>query len=165
MALTSVEALWFLPFVLPVCLYITWTDLSRMKIPNKANIALFGIFVIIGPLALPTEAYLWRFAHAAIVLAIGFTANMAGVMGGGDAKFLAAAAPFIAYDDLGIVLVLLSVAMLAAVAAHRLARHTPLKTLAPDWKSWDKNRRFPMGFPFGWSLCLYLALGVLYGAS
>ncbi len=164
MALTSVEALWFLPFVLPVCLYITWTDLSKMKIPNKANIALLGIFVVIGPLALPFEGYLWRFVHAAIVLAIGFTANAAGAMGGGDAKFLAAAAPFIAYDDLGLVLVLVSLAMLAAVAAHRLARHTALRNLAPGWKSWDKNRRFPMGLPFGWSLCLYLGLGAIYGA-
>ena len=30
------EALVFLPFVLPIALWVAWSDMARMKIPNKA---------------------------------------------------------------------------------------------------------------------------------
>jgi prepilin peptidase CpaA len=164
MAIEAAAALWFLPFVVPVCLYVAWSDLATMKIPNKANLALAGIFVAVGLLALPLEDYAWRLAQLGLVLLAGIVLNAAGAMGAGDAKFLAAAAPFVAPGDALILMFLFSAVLLAAFVAHRAARATPLRALAPDWESWTRGRDFPMGLALGPTLIAYLALGALHGA-
>lgn len=161
--ITSAEALWFLPFVLPVCIWVVWSDLSAMRIPNKAVLTLAGIFLVVGLLALPLAEYPWRLAIMAIVLVIGFLANAIGLMGAGDSKFLAAAAPFIDPGDAGILCFLFAANLLAAFFTHRLAKHTALRGLAPGWDSWTRGRKFPMGFALGGTLVIYLALGVAYG--
>ena len=46
--ITSWAALWFLPFVTPVCLWVMWSDLKAMRIPNTSVLTLAGIFVIVG---------------------------------------------------------------------------------------------------------------------
>ena len=53
MALTLTTALWFLPFVLPICIYVAWSDMKYMKIPNTSVLALVGVFAVVGLLALP----------------------------------------------------------------------------------------------------------------
>lgn len=164
MALTAYAAAWFLPFVVPICLYVMYTDLSRMKITNNANLALVGVFVIIGLIAVPFEEYLWRLAAIAIVLVVGILLNAAGAMGAGDSKFIAAAAPFIALGDLMVVMWLFLATLLAAVATHRLAKYSPLRRLAPGWTSWEQGKKFPMGLALGATLGIYLSLGFLYGA-
>lgn len=93
MAITATTALWFLPFVLPICLYVAYTDMALMKITNKAVVLLALIFVVLGIFLMPFDAYLWRLAALGIVLAIGIILNAAGALGAGDAKFAAAAAP------------------------------------------------------------------------
>ena len=40
MQTTASAALYFLPFVTVICLWVAWSDLARMKIPNYAVIAL-----------------------------------------------------------------------------------------------------------------------------
>ena len=165
MALSSYAAAWFLPFVLPVCLYVAWTDLAYMKITNKAVVVLAGIFVVIGPFVMADLAtYGWQLAQLAIVLVIGFVLNAAGAFGAGDAKFAAAAAPYVALSDSGFIVMLLAVMLLAAFVAHRIARASPLRRLAPGWESWDKGKKFPMGLALGPTLALYLCLAALNGA-
>ena len=51
--ITSAEALWFLPFVLPICLWVAYSDLSAMRIRNQAVMALAVVFLVIGLFALP----------------------------------------------------------------------------------------------------------------
>ena len=97
--LSARAALWFLPFVLPVCLWVAWSDLRAMKIPNSAVLSLVVIYLVIGLVALPLPDYGWRLTHLAVLLAAGLVANAAGLMGAGDAKFIAAAAPFVALGD------------------------------------------------------------------
>ena len=97
--ITTSEALWFLPFVVPVCLWVAWSDLRAMRIPNKAVMTLAVIFLIVGLIALPLAEYPWRLVNLVIVLLAGIVANAAGLMGAGDSKFLAAAAPFIDPGD------------------------------------------------------------------
>lgn len=164
MAITSFAAAWFLPFVLPICLYVAYTDMARMKITNGANMLLLGIFVVVGLIALPFETYLWRYASLVVVLVAGFVLNMVGAMGAGDSKFVAAAAPFIAIGDLRLLMWLFTATLLAAVVTHRLVRLTPLRQLAPGWQSWEQGKKFPMGLALGSALALYLLLGFLYGA-
>ncbi len=161
MALTQVTALWFLPFVLPICIWVAWNDMKFMKIPNKAVVALFAVFVVVGLIALPFEEYLWRMPHLVVILAIGFVANMAGLLGAGDAKFAAAMAPFIALGDAGLYMYLFAALLLVAFAGHRIFRAIPaVRRATPEWASWT-SRKFPMGLALGGSLALYLLLGAL----
>ncbi|SPF80957.1 hypothetical protein PRI8871_02771 [Pseudoprimorskyibacter insulae] len=151
--------LWFLPFVLPIGLFVAYSDLRAMRIPNPAVLALLAVFVVIGPLVLPWDEYVWRYAHFAVALLFGILLNASGAMGAGDAKFIAAAAPFVALADLTLVMLLFCACLLGAFATHRIAMVTPLRNLAPDWKSWRMGSKFPMGFALAATLCLYLVLG------
>jgi prepilin peptidase CpaA len=157
-------ALWFLPFVLPICFYVAFTDLREMRITNQAVMALAVIFVVIGPLLLPLPVYGWQLAQMVIVLVLGVLLNAGGAIGAGDAKFAAAAAPYIMVADLRILLALFAANLLAAFATHRLAKYTPLRQIAPGWKSWNMGWKFPMGLSLGGSLALYLVLGTQFGS-
>ncbi|MGC1503929.1 MAG: prepilin peptidase [Sulfitobacter sp.] len=163
MAINAADAIWFLPFVLPICLYVAFTDMAQMKITNQAVIALALVFLIIGFFLMPFTAYLWRLAALVIVLLVGVILNAAGAMGAGDAKFAAAAAPFIAIGDLRLLMALFAATLLAAAIAHRGVKYTPLRRLAPHWSSWEQGKKFPMGLALGPALALYLLLGAFYG--
>jgi len=162
--ITPAEALWFLPCVTPLCLWVMWSDLSAMRIPNPAVLALAVVFAAVGVIALPLGEYPWRLVTMAVVLAAMFLANMAGLMGAGDSKFIAAAAPFIDPGDVGPLCLIFAANLLAAFATHRIAKHSPLRRLAPGWTSWDRGRKFPMGFALGATLIIYLVLGASGGS-
>jgi prepilin peptidase CpaA len=163
--ITSWAAAWFLPFVLPVCAWVIWSDLRAMRIPNTSVMTLAGIYVVIGLIAMPSfwPAYILGLAAIVIVLIFGIIANAAGLMGAGDSKFLAAAAPFIHPGDARILLFIFAANLLACFVTHRVAKYTPLRRMAPDWDSWDKGPKFPMGFALGSTLVMYLIFGILWG--
>ncbi|EPX78811.1 prepilin peptidase [Salipiger mucosus] len=163
LALSAQAAAWFLPFVLPICLWVAYTDMKSMRITNKAVVTLFAVFVVVGLIALPLDAYLWRYLHLGVALVAGMALNAGGVMGAGDAKFIAAAAPFIHLGDLRFVLALYAACLLAAYVAHRIVRATPIRRLAPDWDSWSAGKRFPMGLALGPTLAIYLGAGLAFG--
>lgn len=164
MALGQIEAWIYLPFVLPICFYVAYTDLREMRITNQAVVVLGALFCVLGLFALPFDAYLWRLAQLGIVLVVGIVLNAAGAIGAGDAKFAAAAAPYIALGDLRLLIVIFTANLLAAVTTHRLAKYTPLRKLAPNWTSWEQDWDFPMGLALGGSLAIYLGLGALLGS-
>lgn len=164
MSITALSALIFAPLAWPICLWVAWSDMARMRIPNKAVIALFIVFAVLGLFALPLEDYLWRYAHLVVLLLIGIAMNAAGMIGAGDAKFAAVAAPFVALGDLRLIMVLFAANLLAAVITHRAVRASKLRNLAPDWESWHRRWDFPMGLSLGATLAAYLALGIFYGA-
>lgn len=165
MALSAQAALWFLPFLVPLCLYVAYTDLAQMRITNPTVLAMVAVFVVLGVFLFPLNAYLWQLAQLAIVLVVCMVLNAAGAMGAGDAKFLAAAAPFVALGDIRLLMALFAAVLLAAYSAHRLAKHTPLRRMAPNWDSWSQEgRRFPMGFALGPTLAIYLILAALHGS-
>lgn len=165
MDLTQLEAMWFFPIASVICLYVCFTDLREMRITNQAVIALAASFVLIGPLALPFDVYLWRLLQMVIVLVIGIVLNAAGAMGAGDSKFLAAAAPYVALGDQRLLMGIVAACFLGAFVTHKIAKHTALRQLAPDWVSWTRGKKkFPAGFAFGFSLIVYLGLGLVLGA-
>ena len=135
-----------------------------MRITNGTVLAIAAVFVLLGPFLFPFEAYLWQLAQLAIVLVAGIALNAAGVMGAGDAKFGAAAAPYVALGDLKLLFALYAALLLAAYAAHRIAKNTPLREMAPHWESWDQGRKFPMGLALGPTLAVYLFLATIYGS-
>ncbi|MCV2880508.1 prepilin peptidase [Actibacterium sp. XHP0104] len=161
MSTTISTAMWFLPFVTPIALWVAWSDMKTMLIPNKAVLALFVVFAVVGLIALPFDAYLWRYAHLVVVLIVGFILNMIGAIGAGDAKFAAVMAPFIAIADLPDFATLFAVVLVATFLLHRVARRVPaLRNTAPGWESWER-KDFPMGLALGVSLFLHLALPLI----
>ncbi len=181
MAIPAVAAAWFLPFVLPICFYVAFTDMREMRIKNHAVVALAIVFVVVGffvlppwsgdwvggylgPINLSLPVYGWQLLHIIVVLLLGIILNAAGAMGAGDAKFCAAAAAFVWIGDLLLVIVILMATILGAFAAHRLIKHTSLRQLAPHWESWDRGKQFPMGLALAGSLAIYLILGTIHGS-
>lgn len=160
MSLTYTEALYFAPFVIPICIWTAWQDMKLMKITNKTVLVLLGVFVLIGWMPLGLEDYGWRLAHVGIVLVITFILTAIGAIGGGDAKFVAAAAAYIANGDWVFVGLLFACMLIVTTITLRLVRRTGLKNLAPDWKCWTTGIVFPMGLALGSTLSLYLALGL-----
>ncbi len=158
MGLTAQAAGWFLLAAIPIGLFSIYSDLSRMKIPNLATDGLAACYIVLGFLALPFDLYLWGFAHYAVMLVAGIALNAARIMGAGDSKFIAAAAPYVAIADLRLILFLFPAALIAAFVTHRLAKHSPLRAMVPNWASWDQGKRFPMGFPLGMTLIIYLLI-------
>lgn len=162
MVIDFATAAWFLPFVLPIVVWVSWSDMATMKIPNKAVLALMAVFVVVGLVALPFNEYLWRYAHFAVVIVIGFVLSSIGMMGAGDAKFGAAMAPFIAAADWMHFFILLAVTILVAFVVHRAARASRIRERFPNWESWTR-REFPMGFALAPSLMFYLLIGLFFG--
>ena len=159
MTIEWATAAWFLPFVLPIVIWVSWSDMATMKIPNKAVLALLGVFVIVGLIALPFDEYLWRYAHFAVVLAIGFVLSSVNMVGAGDSKFAAAMAPFIALPDGMRFIYILGAVTIAAFLLHRWARRSALRERYPDWESWTR-KEFPMGFALAPALLFYLLIGL-----
>ncbi len=181
MAIPAAAAAWFLPFVLPICLYVAFVDMREMRIKNHAVDALLAVFVVVGlfvlppwsgdwvagnlgPLSFSLPVYLWQLSHFLVVLIAGIVLNSMGAMGGGDAKFMASAAPFIWVPDLLVLMAILASTTLGAFVAHRLAKHTKLRQMAPHWESWDKGKKFPMGLTLSGTLTVYLILGIIHGS-
>jgi len=153
-------AFWFLITTLPIAIWVAWSDMATMKIPNKAVVALTIVYATVGFLVLPLDVYLWRYTHLVIILVIGFFLNLGGALGAGDAKFAAAMGPFFAASDWAWVLVLFSAVMIISVALHRLARSIrPIRRALPHWESWTR-KDFPMGLALSGTLVIYFAMGL-----
>jgi prepilin peptidase CpaA len=156
----SFAYLCFLVLCAPVCLWVVRSDLSVMKIPNTAVLALGGIFAVAGVLLIPFDIWAWRWVSLVVVLGIGFLLNAFANVGAGDAKFAAAAAPFVA-QSLGnaqLSFMLLAAWLLLAFFLHRIARAIPaIRRATPDWKSWT-SPKFPMGTALAGALLTYLAI-------
>lgn len=154
-------ALWFLPFATAIGIWVAWSDMKVMKIPNMAVLALLLVYLVVGPAALPLEVWLWGWAVGAMVLLAGFVANMAGLIGAGDAKFAAAMGPLMAEADLRLVLALFPACLLGAFVAHRgMGRIGAFRAATGDWESWTR-RDFPMGLALAGTLIFYLLGAVL----
>lgn len=156
--LPDAAALTFLPFAAAIGIWVSWSDMRFMKIPNKAVLSLAAVFLLFGLFVLPLKVWLWGWALGAIILALGFVGNAAGLFGAGDAKFAAAMAPFFALADIRLVLVLMASCLIGAFAAHRLMRLVPpLRAATADWVSWA-NPKFPMGLALSGMLIFYLII-------
>lgn len=164
MHLSAAAALWFLVPSVLIGIWVAWSDMKFMKIPNLSVIALTLVFVVLGPIAMPFDTYLWQLSHLPLVLLVGFVLNLAGAVGAGDAKFAAAMAPFFATGDLRLVLALAAAILLGAFAAHRLLGMIPaFRRAAVGWQSWQRHD-FPMGLALAGVLIFYIAMAVRYGA-
>ena len=150
-------SLTFLPFALAIGIWVSWSDMKFMKIPNKAVMALAAVWVVVGLFVVPFDLWLWGLAFGAAALVVTFLATMAGLIGAGDAKFAAAMAPFFVTADPRFVAALFAACLLGAFVGHRSMRLiTPFRTATADWASWT-HKDFPMGLALSGTLIFYLA--------
>lgn len=163
-AMPAEAALWFFIVSLPICFWVILSDLRAMRIPNTSVLALAAVFVLVGIWVLPLPVLGGQLINLVVVLLLGILLNAAGAFGAGDAKFAAAAAPFVLLADVGFVLMLLALNLLAAFLTHRIAARTRLRNLAPSWESWERKKDFPMGLSLGSTLSIYLGLAAFHGS-
>lgn len=157
-------ALWFLIPVLPISIWVAWSDMKFMKIPNISVLAMAAGYAAIGPIALPLDLYLWGYALGAGTLVVGFLISTARMVGAGDAKFAAAMAPFFVGSNASLVLMLFGGCLIAAFVAHRALRAIPaIRRATPDWQSWT-HRKFPMGLALAGTITFYFLLALLISA-
>lgn len=157
---TPQTMLWFLPLVLPVAIWVAWSDMKFMKIPNKAVMALAAVWLVAGPLVVPWQVWGWGWALGAMALGVGFLLSAAGLVGAGDAKFAAAMAPFFAGADPRLVVALFAACLLGAFVGHRAMGRVPaFRSATADWESWQR-RDFPMGLALAGTLIFYPAAAV-----
>ncbi len=163
--LTFIEAAWFLPFVIPICIWVGWSDLREMRIPNVSVLALGAVFLVIGFIALPFEVWYMRLLQLAIILLAGFIVSSLGLVGAGDAKFAAVMAPFIAPGDYMLFVLIFAAVLIGSWITHRGAGRVPaVRRATPEWVSWDRGKLFPMGVALAGALVVYLALGLAASA-
>lgn len=163
MGMTAQAALWFLPAVVPIAFFIAWNDMRSMKITNNSVLLLVAAYAMIGPFAFGFEMYLWQWTHLPVVLVVCMALWALRVMGGGDAKMIAAMSPMFLTQDFVLIMMIFAASLLGALAVHSLFRFTSLKNLAPHWKSWHAGRYFPKGLPLSMTLVFYLALAAFSG--
>ncbi|MDM9626911.1 prepilin peptidase [Rhizobium sp. S152] len=86
--------------ILPLCLAVAaFSDLFTMTIPNRISVIISLAFLIIAPLAgMPLAAISAHLAGALAVFTVCFVLFALNVMGGGDAKLLAATALWFGLD-------------------------------------------------------------------
>ncbi|MFT4151708.1 MAG: prepilin peptidase [Paracoccaceae bacterium] len=161
-----VQAAWaFLPFVAAIGLYVAWSDMKSMRIPNIACLALAAVYLIVGPMVLPLADWGWGWLIGLVVLVIGFGLNAGGLVGGGDAKFAAAMAPFFVKSAWMPVLGLFAACVLAAFVLHRILRAIPaVRRATPGWTSWD-HIKFPMGMALSATIVIHLVLVICAGSA
>lgn len=165
-SLSPLAALALLIPALPISIWVAWSDMKTMKIPNKAVMALGAGFLIVGLGLVLTgllafTAFLWALGLGLIVLVAGFLGNAAGLFGAGDAKFAAVMAPFFIGADARFVMGLFAACLLGAFASHRLAARIPtFRAATADWASWA-TKDFPMGLALSGTLIFYLLAALM----
>ncbi len=81
--------------------YAAASDLLTMRIANSVSLGLLGAFLVIALIAgMPAQEMLLHLAIGAALLVVGMLLFSLNLVGGGDAKLLAAAGLWIGYDQL-----------------------------------------------------------------
>lgn len=137
-------------FVFPFAMaYAAATDLLTMRISNRVSLGLLIAFLIIAPIAGMTgKEMLTHVGVGALLLVAGMLLFSMNLLGGGDAKLLAAAALWIGFDQL-VPFVAYVTIFGGALALLILAyRRVPAGALPlPDWAARLHAR--DEGMPYG----------------
>ena len=141
--------------IFPICMiFATFYDIFTMTIPNKITLVLLASYAVLAPLVgLSLETIVWSIGIALLILAIGFALFSFGVMGGGDAKLLAASALWFGTAFTGEYLIYASMLggflTLAIVIGRSLI--LPESFLKVEWimRLYDKKGGVPYGAALG----------------
>lgn len=114
--------------VLPAALLIAAAnDLYEFKIPNWISLTMICAYPVAGfAVSAPPQIMLEGFIIGAAALTLGFGLFAARIIGGGDAKLLAATAPWLGAGAVGPFLLYTAIAGLGLTIAMVMFRKTPI---------------------------------------
>jgi len=160
--ITPTGALILLVPALPIAIWVAVNDMKRMKIPNRAVLAMAAIWPLLGWLAVPTwTAWFWGFAIMAIVLVAFYLLYTTGTFGAGDAKYAAAMSGIFVGSSIPWLLAVIASCMIGALIAHRILRSIPaVQRRTADWESWSQRRFFPFGLALSSMIIVYLVAAI-----
>jgi prepilin peptidase CpaA len=151
--------------IFPVAMaFAAANDLFTMKIPNRISIALVGGFVAVALLTrMPLETFGIHLACAFGVLALTFTLFAFGLLGGGDAKLMAAGALWMGGEHIIEFVLLVTIfggVLCLAILGYR--RVVPANTLPlPEWA----ERLHTAGGPVPYGIAIAAAGLMLFPAT
>lgn len=129
-------------------------DLATMTISNWISLALIVTFPVLAfAIGLSLEQIGWHFAAGGLVLVGGFTLFAFNLIGGGDAKLLAAAALWLGWDDLYTLLfytALMGGPLCVLLVMYRAA---PLPLWAYNFEWLHRLHQPKAGVPYGVAIC------------
>lgn len=129
--------------------YAAASDLLTMRIANSVSLGLAAAFLLVALIAgMPVQDMLLHLAVGAGLLVAGMLLFSLNLLGGGDAKLLAAAALWIGYDQLG--LFLFSVTLFGGALALLLLAYRRLPAAALPLPAWAvRLHTAGGGMPYG----------------
>jgi prepilin peptidase CpaA len=147
------------------------TDLLTMTIPNRVSLALLAGFLVIAPFSgLAWSAIGLHLLAGALMLIIGFALFATRIMGGGDAKLLAAAALWTGFDHLVEYCFLVAVlgGLLSVLILMFRAMPLPPTLMGQQWL--EHLHKKTTGIPYGIALAgagliVYPATAIFAGLS
>ena len=139
----NVETIW--PTLLvAACVAAAGLDMYSRKLPNLLCLATLLVGLVYAGFSSGWAGVGWHSAHAAAALLIGMALFAGGLIGGGDAKFYAAAAAWFPLADGLRLLMAVSVAGLVTVLVWIAIR----RILRRPWRRQSANDPFAQ-FPYG----------------
>lgn len=131
-------------------IFAAMMDLFTMTIPNRISIILIASFLIAAPLTgMGWEQFLVHLGTGFAVLVIGIALFAFGLVGGGDAKLLAAASLWIGFDALAEYMLIVTVlgGLLSVVVLVYRGMLPPTWLLRQPWamRLHEKNEGVPYG--------------------
>ena len=110
-------------------------DLFTMTIPNRISLGLIGAFLVCALIAgISLEQFAMHLACGAAILVVAMGLFAAGLLGGGDAKLMAASAIWIGADNLASYFLMITVlggVLAVALLGYRMLPASALKL--PPW--------------------------------
>lgn len=150
--------------------YACFSDLFTMTISNRLCLTVAAIFPLAAlALGLPVELVLWHTLAGFSVLVVAFALFAFGWIGGGDAKFFAAATLWLGFGQLWEYLALSSILggalTLAILALRQHPLPGPLLRLAWANKLHDQRTGVPYGIALGIAAVMLLPHGAIWRAA
>ena len=134
-------------------IFAAMMDLFTMTIPNRISIVLVAAFLIAAPVTgMSWEQFFTHLGTGTGVLVLGIALFAFGLVGGGDAKLLAAASLWIGFNDLGdyIFMVVLMGGLLSLMLLIYRGMLPPSWLLNQPWALRLHNKK--EGIPYGLAL-------------
>ncbi len=146
----------------PLMLVITYIDFKFLRIPNWSVLAVFAVFLVVGPWGLPIDVFLWRLLYAVVVLVLvyGLYSVAAPIVGAGDLKLISALVPFVADARLGGFLLIYALVAIISLFAFWVARRA-LRGRETEWEALNQGKFIPVGVLLGLSMVIHLGADVV----
>lgn len=135
-------------------IFAAFTDLFSMTIPNRISLFLVAGFLVLAPFVpgMTWTTFGLHLAAGGVVLAVTFTLFALRVIGGGDAKLLAAVALWVGWEQLPLYILLAAIAGGLLCVALLMFRAVPLP-LRLAKEAWLERLHRPRGdVPYGIAL-------------